>query len=485
MKIKNRTLIAFLVISITGFAQSKEDKFAIGLDLKKTEYSGDFGNGLFNFNKFSYFSGGLSFQYYLSPSFDLGFSSTYGNYGYIKNEVDNFDGRKLQIGLFTHYKFANGYLLNDKSRLLPFISFGVGAASYGINEMNDKSGIIAGVSPNIDVDGVDLVLPVGLGLKYKITNNFAVQYQYLYTFTNADNHDQIKGASAAVYTGKKGNDAFGEHSLSFVFNFGKGKDRDKDGVPDKKDKCNDTPAFVTVDKDGCPADSDNDGVLDYLDNCNDTPAGVRVDKNGCAIDTDNDGVPDYQDRCPDEKGLVAFGGCPDTDGDGIPDKIDNCPSIPGVESAGGCPDSDGDGITDSEDNCPTVAGVLKNGGCPEMKVDEMKLLEQAMYGIQFEMGSDVIKDFSYSFLNRIVSVLKDNSVYKLEINCYTDYLGDDIENLILTQGRANSIKIYLQNKGVESARLLATGHGEKDPIATNYTEAGRAKNRRVELKIFY
>ncbi|MDW7645615.1 MAG: thrombospondin type 3 repeat-containing protein [Desulfuromonadales bacterium] len=80
------------------------------------------------------------------------------------------------------------------------------------------------------------------------------------------------------------------------------KDADKDGVPDGRDRCPDTPRTLTVDRHGCPdnpPDSDADGVADYLDSCPDTPKGASVDAKGCLKDTDRDGVPDTEDKCPD------------------------------------------------------------------------------------------------------------------------------------------------------------------------------------------
>jgi len=68
------------------------------------------------------------------------------------------------------------------------------------------------------------------------------------------------------------------------------RDSDGDGVPDRLDKCPDTPKGVAVDADGCPPDSDGDGVPDYLDKCPNTPTGVQVDADGCPLDSDGDGV---------------------------------------------------------------------------------------------------------------------------------------------------------------------------------------------------
>jgi outer membrane protein OmpA-like peptidoglycan-associated protein len=154
--------------------------------------------------------------------------------------------------------------------------------------------------------------------------------------------------------------------LSFFPNAGPPTDSDGDGVPDKKDRCPNTPHGAIVDANGCPRDSDHDGVYDGLDRCPNTPANTPVDQYGCPRDTDGDGVPDNLDKCPNTpRGTpvypasdVARAGCPvDTDGDGVPDNLDRCPNTPhGVPvDANGCPrDSDGDGVNDAEDKCPNT-----------------------------------------------------------------------------------------------------------------------------------
>ncbi|MFI5372327.1 MAG: thrombospondin type 3 repeat-containing protein, partial [Candidatus Eisenbacteria bacterium] len=102
------------------------------------------------------------------------------------------------------------------------------------------------------------------------------------------------------------------------------RDTDGDGVPDKKDKCPDTPKGAKVDADGCPLDSDGDKVFDGLDQCPNTPKGATVDPKGCPSDADGDGVFDGIDQCANTpKGAtVDAKGCPsDADGDGVFDGI--------------------------------------------------------------------------------------------------------------------------------------------------------------------
>lgn len=140
------------------------------------------------------------------------------------------------------------------------------------------------------------------------------------------------------------------------------KDRDKDKISDKKDKCRDVPGVWEFM--GCP-DRDGDHVQDSEDACPDE-AGLK-EFNGCP-DRDGDKIIDKQDACPDEAGLPQFNGCPDKDGDGIMDKEDDCPDVAGLKEFKGCPDKDGDSIPDKDDLCPEKFGPRSNQGCPETKL---------------------------------------------------------------------------------------------------------------------
>ena len=71
---------------------------------------------------------------------------------------------------------------------------------------------------------------------------------------------------------------------------------------------------------------------------------------------------------------------------------------------------------------------------------------------------------------------------KLDIDGHTDNTGTAAKNQTLSDARAAAVKTYLASKGVEDSRMTATGHGQDMPTADNKTAAGRAKNRRVEMK---
>jgi len=103
--------------------------------------------------------------------------------------------------------------------------------------------------------------------------------------------------------------------------------------------------------------------------------------------------------------------------------------------------------------------------------------------IFFETGSPVLLRKSYAELKRIGAFLKANRSVKVEIAGHTDNVGDDNSNFALSQNRAKAVLYYLQDQIDDASRLTARGYGEKEPSATNATDAGRQQNRRVEFRI--
>ena len=270
-----------------------------------------------------------------------------------------------------------------------------------------------------------------------------------------------------------------------TFNLGNKKDADNDGVTDRNDMCPDTPAGVAVDAKGCPLDRDNDGVADYLDACPDV-AGIASLK-GCP-DSDGDGVADINDKCPDTpRGTkVDASGCPlDNDKDGIPNDKDRCPDAAGPASLQGCPDTDGDGVADIDDRCPTVKGTIENKGCPEIAKKDVERITYLGSKIFFENNSATLKVASLVQLDELVTLINKYDASNLVIEGHADSNGSDAFNLELSQKRTDSVKEYLMKKGVSESRVKAIGYGETKPIASNATALGRAKNRRVELKMSY
>ena len=202
-------------------------------------------------------------------------------------------------------------------------------------------------------------------------------------------------------------------------------------------------------------------------------------------DRDSDGVPDINDECPRIKGSATAKGCPDQDADGVPDKDDNCPNIAGKAARNGCPapDNDRDGVDNDEDKCPDVAGVKANNGCPDIDAGIRSEIDRFAKRIQFKYKSTVLSKKSKGELDEIVKILRGNTHLNVLIEGYTSSDGNGRNHITLSQRRAQSVKEYLEANGIMSKRLKAVGLGDTKPLNGNKTEAERALNRRVELKI--
>jgi outer membrane protein OmpA-like peptidoglycan-associated protein len=181
----------------------------------------------------------------------------------------------------------------------------------------------------------------------------------------------------------------------------------------------------------------------------------------------------------------------DTDGDGIPDTLDKCPNQPedkdGFEDEDGCPDldNDQDGIPDTSDLCPNEPGPPEERGCPKkyslVSVTQEKIeLHQAVF---FATAKSTIMPQSFALLNEVADVLKSRSTMQVRVEGHTDSRGKRAANMLLSQGRANAVKTYLVDHGIDASRMVSIGFGPDQPIETNRTAAGREKNRRVEFVI--
>lgn len=103
--------------------------------------------------------------------------------------------------------------------------------------------------------------------------------------------------------------------------------------------------------------------------------------------------------------------------------------------------------------------------------------------ILFDFDSSKVKEGVKESLNTLGKALAENKDIKLKIDGHTDYIGTEQYNLNLSLKRANSIKNYLVGRGVSANNISIEGYGKQNPVANNSTEAGRAKNRRVEFII--
>ncbi len=121
------------------------------------------------------------------------------------------------------------------------------------------------------------------------------------------------------------------------------------------------------------------------------------------------------------------------------------------------------------------------------KIDYSEKMETKVgdksYHIEFETGSAVIKEASYSVLDEIVNDVTVADGLKVQISGHSDASGNADLNLVLSEKRANSVKEYLVMQGIKAVRTSVKGYGSTQPVADNSTAAGRAENRRVEIEL--
>jgi outer membrane protein OmpA-like peptidoglycan-associated protein len=251
-------------------------------------------------------------------------------------------------------------------------------------------------------------------------------------------------------------------------------------------------------------DSDGDGSYDPgqrarpVDRCPDVAGSVRY--GGCA-DGDVDTVADPDDRCPGTPGLGERHGCPaltDGDRDGVfdpgqvdipPPGGDKCPDLAGLPAYIGCPapDSDGDGVVDPDDACvgerEVFNGFKDEDGCPDEVPVDVATLIGTLRGITFAFMSDTITEDSRPALDHAVDVMRQNPTIRIEVQGHTDDEGDPGVNLELSRRRAEAVRRYIVAGGIDEARVRWHGYGGTRPLVENKTEAGKARNRRIELRL--
>ncbi|SET45243.1 MULTISPECIES: OmpA family protein [Marinobacter] len=174
---------------------------------------------------------------------------------------------------------------------------------------------------------------------------------------------------------------------------------------------------------------------------------------------------------------------PDADGDGVPDNRDQCPNTvagAAVDSNGCELDSDGDGVVDRLDECPgTARGTeVDETGCEVVTIDTITLY------ITFPVNSAEIGSEYDDDIREVADAMKEDQEVSVEIAGHTDSTGAADYNQQLSQRRAEAVADRLvEMYGIDVNRVTPVGYGEAEPVATNETSGGRARNRRVEARL--
>ncbi len=397
----------------------------------------------------------------------------------------------------------------DSKAWNPYLYAGIGALYYN-NTFPPPT-----KSPySVDKNGWSGVVPFGIGFEFNLGSDVLLDISggANYSFTDNLNYYRDGKAYDAYYTAGVG--------LTFVSGAGN-SDNDHDGLTKSEE--------IELGTDPNNPDTDGDGLKD----------GEEVNKymtNPLKADTDGDGLNDG-----DEVNIYKTDpNKADTDGDGLKDgdevmKYKTDPTKADTDNDGLSDgdevmkyhtdplkaDSDGDGLSDGDEvnkyhtdplNADTDGDGLKDGeevlkyGTDPLKadtdggsVDDGKEVARGsdpldpsddvvkvnvpivLEGINFAVNSAVITPESESTLQKALRTLKAHPDITVEIRGYTDNTGSRKYNLKLSQRRAESVRNWLVNHGVNPDKVSAVGYGPDNPIAPNNTPEGRLKNRRIEF----
>jgi OOP family OmpA-OmpF porin len=296
-----------------------------------------------------------------------------------------------------------------------YVQAGAGLAGY-----KSKITTAAGTSNYTDDNISELVIPVGLGAKFKLADKMNLDLGWTVSFVDGDNLD-------GTYRSNN-NDKFSYAYAGLEFSLGSGT----------KQLAWHNPVALTYDE-ALAAKETANALKGDLDAQKAENARLKAEMDNLLADSDGDGVADKLDKCPGTPAGVVV------DGSGCPLKV-----------------------------APTKVIVTEA---------DRKIVNEAIRNLEFDLGKSTIRAKSYPTLNRVAALLVEKN-FSLKLAGHTDNTGSMKLNLALSKDRAESVKAYLVSQGANASRIEATGYGPNQPIASNKTAAGRQKNRRVEFTLY-
>ena len=418
--------------------------------------------------------------------------------------------------------------------LSPYFYGGFGALYFEVTQFP------ANRTANTPTDAWVGVIPAGGGLQIKLAQQVSLDLSIGYNFALSDDlngfvaagDDGYYNAVAGItFTRQSGNadpdqDGLSNKEEDQLGTNKKLADTDGDGVNDGDEfrRYRSNPLSVDTDNDGLDdrdevivyksdprkIDTDNDGLTDREETVKYQTNPLRKDSDGDRVkdtdeinisntdprkkDTDDDGLDDGVE-------LTQYRTNPlnaDTDGDGLTDREEVVAHSTNPLQA----DSDGDGLSDKEevsdyltdpmaqdsDQGSVADGVEVTRGTNPLNADDDVVLvvedvgsKIVLEGIIFATGRADISDQSKLILEKAYNTLIAFPDIEVEIRGFTDSTGGYGSNVRLSQRRADAVRVYLLQLGIDPARITARGFGPESPIAPNSTVEGRARNRRIEF----
>jgi outer membrane protein OmpA-like peptidoglycan-associated protein len=362
-------------------------------------------------------------------------------------------------------------------------------------------------------------LPVGIGVETSLTRALTLTVDASYRFLDDMTETYSRGGPDS-YVGLKA-------GINLYVGTSDADDEDNDGLTNGEERLLGTnPQVADTDGDGLTdgeemrryatsplnLDTDDDGISDYEeilttktnpglpdsdeDGINDGDE-MAAGLNPLSVDTDGDGLNDGEE--------AGFGSSPsafDSDGDSLSDWAE----VKTYQTSPINKDTDGDGLDDGEEilrfksnplSADTDGGGVNDGAEVARGSDPTILQDDALKfsmtldpsrplvleGLNFEPGSAKISRGSETTLENAFVSLVVSTYEVIDIVGHTDIRGNEEENERLSLARAEAVKAWLVGNGLPAKRLRAIGMGSREAIASNDTPEGRAKNRRVEIRV--
>ena len=367
------------------------------------------------------------------------------------------------LGLGTSYnKFIKSQLTGKpiKSRKFAFYTkIGVGlirTSSQIYNVKDDKP-----ITNNNYLRGytnkfTEVVFPLGVGMKFKVSKAFDIGIEGTFTFTNSDKLDalqfqsRVDGNRTVNSLSKINRDAYAYVNVNFAYKFGR--------IGSQKEHVEwvNPLAFIMANvpkpKEVNLKDTDGDGVLDILDKEPTTEAGLAVDAHGVTLDSDKDG-------CPDTKDAEPF----------------SSPAFPIVDCKNVLPEA----VTTTE----TPKGVPYDDEAVTKKIQKVEDNIWKLTSIYYDVNKANITPSSSEELRKIGVLMSTNPDMKVNVKGNTDVRGSSEFNQKLSENRVNSaIKFLKDNYSIAEDRFIKLPMGKSDPLIKDATnENQHQSNRRVDF----
>ncbi len=351
-----------------------------------------------------------------------------------------------------------------KSRKFAFYTkIGVGiirTSSQIYNVSNDKP-----IANNAYLRGftnkfTEVVFPLAVGMKFKVSKAFEIGLEGSFTFTNSDKLDafqfqsRVDGGKTINSLSKINRDAYAYVNLNFTYKFGR--------IGSQKEHIEwvNPIAFIMANqpkpKELDLKDTDGDGVLDILDKEPTTPAGYAVDVHGVTLDSDKDG-------CPDTKDVEPF----------------SSPAFPIVDCKNVLPEQK---IIDSV-SAPQFKYEPYNDSALNKKIQEVESKLWKLTSIYFDLNKFNITNESSEELKKVGILMKTYPDMRVNVKGNTDIRGSSDFNQKLSENRVNgAIKFLKDNYGITEDRFIKLPVGKSDPLIKDaVNEKQHHSNRRVDF----